>query len=89
MCTAQLTIPQEMAGLLPMREGELPGRTIGAELAIIFHPDDIDDWPEIRRKAVCFAALSIRNLDVGKIAPIGGLRCDDVRAAIGRTIDRS
>lgn len=89
LCAAELTIPQELAGLPSMREGAQPGRTIGAQLAIVFHPDRIDDWPEIRRKAVCFATFSIPKLDTAKIAPIGGLRCNDVRAAIGRTIVKS
>lgn len=88
-CKADLTVPQEIAGLPPMREGELPGRSIGARLAIAFHSDRVDDWPEIRRKAVCFVAFSIPKLDTSKIAPIGNLRCNDVRAAISRTIDKS
>lgn len=88
-CQADLTIPQEMAGLPPMREGELPGRSIGARLAIAFHSDRIDDWPEIRRKAVCFAAFSIPRLDAENIAPRRELRCNDVRAAISKTIGRT
>jgi hypothetical protein len=88
-CKADLTVPQEIAGLPPMREGELPGRSIGARLAIAFHSDRVDDWPEIRRKAVCFAAFSIQKLDAEKIAPRGRLRCSDVRAAIAKTIGRT
>lgn len=88
-CQADLTIPQEMAGLQPMREGELPGRSIGARLAIAFHSDRIDDWPEIRRKAICFAAFSIPKLDAEKIEPRGQLHCNDVRAAIAKTIGRT
>lgn len=88
-CQANLTIPQEMAGLPPMREGELPGRSIGARLAIAFHSDHIGDWPEIRRKAVCFAVFSIPKLDAERIAPIKRLRCNDVRGAIAKTISRA
>lgn len=87
-CEAALTIPQEMAGLNPLHEGRsAPVRgTTGARLAITFHPDLIDDWPEVRRKAVCFAALSIPDLDADLIEPAGRLRCDDLRTAIASTM---
>lgn len=85
-CSARLTIPQEMAGLPPLREGAMAGSTIGAKLEIFFHVDNIHNWPEIRRKAVCFAAFSIPKLNTTKIAPVSHLNCHDVRAAIKRTL---
>ena len=88
-CEADLTIPQEMAGLPPMRDEELPQNSIGAGLVIAFHSNRIDDWPEIRRKALCFAAFSISKLDAEQIAPRKRLRCNDVRAAIAKTIGRT
>jgi hypothetical protein len=87
-CAADLTIPQQLVKLPPMPGRKTPGRSTGALLAIAFHSERIGDWPEIRRKAVCFATFAVADLDVAKIAPIARLRCDDVRKAIAGTMGR-
>ncbi|WP_390586493.1 hypothetical protein [Erythrobacter sp. MTPC3] len=87
-CTADLVVPQEFAGHSPLYLGKnKPYRgTTGARLRVTFHPDRIDDWEEVRRKAACFAALSIEDLELASIAPVDNTECNDVRSAIERSI---
>ena len=86
-CTADLVIPQEFAGHPPLYLGKnKPYQgTTGARLRIIFHPERIDEWEGVRRKAACFVALSIMNLELELIAPHEHLACEDVQTAIQAT----
>ena len=88
-CTADFVVPQEFAGFPPLYQGETkPYRgTTGARLRITFHPDLIDDWQETRRKAVCFAAVSIKDLDLKQLAHVEPIKCSDVRSAIEGSIE--
>lgn len=85
-CTAELTIPQEIARLPAMQDGGSSGRSTGARLAVSFRSELVGDWAEIRRKAACFASFSIPALDRDRVAPLKGLRCDDVDKAITKTL---
>lgn len=90
-CTADLVFPQEYAGLEPLyvvRDSIKPYKgTTGAKLRITFHPDALPEWAEIRRKAVCLAALSVQDINLSQIAPKGRLNCDDVRKEIFERLD--
>src|SRR5690606_3830848 len=88
ICTATLVISPSFLGLTA-KPGEGVDPSAGSALVISFHPWRISVWPQIRRKSVCFAALSIDDVRMGAISLGVPHACDDVRAAIASKIGKA
>lgn len=88
-CKAELVFPQELTDLGPLatESGGRPYKgTVGSQIKIQFNVARISDWTEIRRKALCFVSLSIRDANFSANPALRRLRCSDVKRAIKLTI---
>lgn len=90
-CRADLVFPQELTNLgqLPTENGVRPYKgTVGSRIRIQFNAARISDWIEVRRKALCFVSLSIKDANFSGEPALRRMRCGDVRKAINRTINQ-
>jgi len=88
MCDATLALIPEWTGasMLSGESSRLGKSTAGIALHISFDKSRLKEWPEIRRKAICFAAIGISDFSFEKAFPGHKNACSDVKAAMNRTI---
>lgn len=86
LCSVQLTIPPALASAEPLAGRAPSGGNFGSRLGVFFHRSRLADWPEIRRKSICFAGLSISGFSFDSVFKGTPTPCVDVRKSIERTL---
>ena len=75
-CRAELAIPP--TSISPPPPAVDPTVDGGIRLSVEFHRRRLEDWPEVRRKSLCFAALSIIGFRFERAFANGWQACRDV-----------